>query len=234
MDFKKLSAPSLKELFVKELETMILSGDLCEGEKLPPERDLANSMHVSRAVVNAGISELVGKGFLSVKPRVGTFVADYRRNGTLSTLISIVQYNGGILRNDEVRSILEIRAALDFLAVESCITRITDEQIAELSAIVQQMEESNSPKEVSELAFAFQHELAYLSGNMLIPLIFTSFKELVLKLWLRFCELYGVELLRSNTAELCHCIEQRDIQAAKQNIVSTIEESIHGQRKIYY
>ena len=90
MEFKKLNAPSLKELFVSELQNMILSGKLEIGAKLPPERELANSMHVSRAVVNAGISELEKMGFLVVKPRIGTFVEDYRKNGTLDTLVAIM------------------------------------------------------------------------------------------------------------------------------------------------
>lgn len=82
MLFKKLSAPSLKELFVAELEGMILSGKLEIGAKLPPERELAESMQVSRAVVNSGLDEMEKKGFLVVKPRIGTFVADYRKYGT--------------------------------------------------------------------------------------------------------------------------------------------------------
>ena len=83
MQFKKLSTPSLKELFVSELESKILSGELKVGEKLPSERELAEAMQVSRAVVNSGIAEMEQKGFLIVRPRVGTFVEDYRKNGTL-------------------------------------------------------------------------------------------------------------------------------------------------------
>ena len=56
MEFKKLNAPTLKELFVTELENMILSGKLEIGSKLPSERELATSMQVSRAVVNSGIA----------------------------------------------------------------------------------------------------------------------------------------------------------------------------------
>ena len=56
MEFKKLNAPSLKELFVNELQNMILSGKLEIGSKLPPERELAESMKVSRAVINSGIA----------------------------------------------------------------------------------------------------------------------------------------------------------------------------------
>ena len=74
MQFQKISTPSLKDLFVRELENKILSGELKIGDKLPSERELAASMHVSRAVVNTGIAELEQKGFLIIKPRVGTFV----------------------------------------------------------------------------------------------------------------------------------------------------------------
>ena len=77
MEFEKLVSPSLKDLFITHIEAMILSGEL------PPERQLAQSMGVSRAVVNSGVAELERRGFLEVRPRVGTFVTDYRRAGTL-------------------------------------------------------------------------------------------------------------------------------------------------------
>ena len=76
MEFAKLCAPTLKELFIKELENSILSGKLEVGTRLPSERELSEMMQVSRAVVNAGIVERAKKGFLTIKPRVGTFVGD--------------------------------------------------------------------------------------------------------------------------------------------------------------
>lgn len=109
MEFTKLSSPSLKDLFVQQLQGMILSGALPVGAQLPPERILAEQMRVSRTVVNSGLAELSDQGFLEVHPRQGTFVADYRRRGNLSTLIAIMQYKGGILGRDEIRSILEVR-----------------------------------------------------------------------------------------------------------------------------
>lgn len=234
MEFTKLSAPSLKELFIQQLETLILSGELPIGDKLPPERELAKSMQVSRAVVNAGIGELARKGFLMIKPRVGTFVADYRRNGTVETLVSIMNYNGGILRAAEIRSILELRIAFDSLAVELCVPKITDNEINILKDYVKQMGETDSPKVASEIAFCFQHELAFLSGNTLMPLIFSSFKVPVLTLWERFCRLYGLESLRKNTAVLCDYIEQRDTKKAVDWLTATINDTINGSRQIYY
>lgn len=234
MEFTKLTAPSLKELFIQDLENKILSGKLPIGEKLPTERELAKSMQVSRAVINAGISELARKGFLNIKPRVGTFVADYRRNGTIETLISIMNYNGGILRAAEIRSILELRIALDSLAVELCIPIIKDDEILILKDYIKQMEDADSPETASEIAFLFQHELALLSGNTLIPLIFTSFKIPILSLWNRFCRLYGLESLRNNTAILCEYIEKRDTEKAIEWINTTINDTISGSRQIYH
>jgi GntR family transcriptional regulator, transcriptional repressor for pyruvate dehydrogenase complex len=234
MEFTKLTSPSLKDLFIKELETMILSGKLTIGEKLPPERELAKSMQVSRAVVNSGISELARKGFLNIKPRIGTFVADYRRNGTMETLISIMNYNGGRLREAEIRSILELRIALDSLAVELCIPIIKDDEIEILKGYVNELADTDSPEVASEISFRFQHELALLSGNTLIPLIFTSFKVPILSLWERFCRLYGLESLRSNTAVLYDCIKKRDAKRAIEWINTSINDTIRGNRQIYY
>ncbi|HHW23225.1 MAG TPA: FadR family transcriptional regulator [Clostridiaceae bacterium] len=234
MEFKKLSSPSLKELFIKEMETLILSGRLAIGEKLPPEREIAKSMQISRTVVNAGISELARKGFLTIKPRMGTFVADYRKNGNLETLISIMNYNSGMLRKAEIRSVLELRIALDKLAIESLIPKVTEEDIKTLRGYVEKMKEAETLREVSELAFSFQHELALLSGNTLLPLIFMSFKELVLNLWERFCRLYGKEALYNNTSVLCDHIEQRDAAKAVEWQTAVINETISGSRQIYY
>ena len=72
MEFAKLSAPSLKDLFVQQLQGMILSDELPMGTQLPPERELAQQMQVSRAVVNGGLAELAQQGFLEVRPRQGT------------------------------------------------------------------------------------------------------------------------------------------------------------------
>ena len=234
MEFSKLNAPSLKELFIQELETMILSGRLMVGEKLPPERELAESMQVSRAVVNSGITELARKGFLIIKPRVGTFVADYRRDGTMDTLMSIMNYNGGILREAEVRSILELRIALDSLAIQLWLPEAKDEEIHLLRSYVEALKTAKTTSEAAEFAFRFQHELAFLSGNTLIPLIFTSFKVPVISLWERFCRMYGIEQRYSNSDTLCNYFEARDVDKATEWISSFLNESIDGKYTIYY
>jgi len=234
MEFSKISAPTLKELFVRELENMILSGRLPVGTQLPPERELAASMQVSRAVVNAGVVELARKGFLVIRPRIGTFVADYRRDGTIETFLSIISYNGGMLRREEIRSVLELRRALDTLAVELCAGRITDEELRQLRASTEAIGSAQNPEDAVAYAFAFQHQLALFSGNTLLPLIFSSFKSLTRTLWLRFCALYGIAALYENTNALCTCLEKRDFAVAIACLTATLRNSIDGSKLIYY
>lgn len=234
MEFEKLISPSLKELFISNIEAKILSGELPVGQQLPPERQLAQSMGVSRAVVNSGIVELENRGFLDVRPRVGTFVADYRRAGTMETLKSIMTYNRGRLRNEEIRSILEVRDALDKLAVADIIPHVTELDNMLLLEKVEAIRQARDSRQAAEAAFAFQHELAMLSGNTLLPLIFRSFYSSVLVLWERFCALHGIDTLYQTSCRLCGHIRDKDIPGAVAWIDYCTRETVSGSRRIYY
>ena len=234
MEFEKLISPSLKELFISNIDAKILSGELPVGQQLPPERQLAQSMGVSRAVVNSGIVELENRGFLDVRPRVGTFVADYRRAGTMETLKSIMTYNRGRLRNEEIRSILEVRAALDKLAVADNIPHVTELDNTLLLEKVEAIRQARDNRQAAEAAFAFQHELAMLSGNTLLPLIFRSFYSSVLVLWERFCALHGIDTLYQTSCRLCGHIRDKDIPGAVAWIDYCTRETVSGSRRIFY
>jgi len=234
MEFQKISSPSLRELFVEQLQHLILSDKLKIGEKLPPERQLAKTMQVSRAVVNGGISDLEKMGFLIVKPRSGTYVADYRRRGTLDTLNAIMKYNGGRIREDEIRSILEVRAALDTLAAQLCVDHISDENVQILWEKVELIRTAESISDATQAAFEFQHEFALISGNTLLPLIFQSFKAPIFTLWERFCTLYGIEVLYESNYKTWSYIRDRDTKGVIEWFHHTVNECIDGKWKIYY
>lgn len=233
MEFQKISSPSLKELFVEQLEDMILSGKLKIGERLPPERQLAEQMQVSRAVVNGGLSQLEKCGFITVKPRSGTFVADYRKNGNIDTLVAIMKYRGGKIRNEEIRSILEVRLALDTLITKQTIETATNETIEKLSHQVAIMKDG-SISETVEAAYTFQHEIALASNNTLVPLIFQSFRSTIIAMWERFCTIYGTEVLYRNNKKLLEYIKNRDTDGALKWLEHSINECLDGSMQIYY
>lgn len=233
MEFSKLSAPTLKELFIEQLETMILSGKLRIGERLPSERELAASMQISRSVVNSGIVDMADKGFLEIVPRSGTYVSDYRKNGKIDTLVSIMKYNGGMLPDADVRSILEIRSVLMPLAIRLCIDRITDREIDTLFESAEALHRADTPEAAAAVVFEFDHQICFYSGNTLLPLIFYSFKAPNSTLFERYFRLYGYDYMRSRTDALCEAIRRKDADKAVECINISIEKTMTGDKKLY-
>lgn len=231
--FQKITAPTLKSLFVQELEGLILSGELAVGQKLPPERELAQKMQISRSVVNDGIAEMARRGFLEISPRQGTVVADFHRNGTLDILVSIMSYNGGQLPREEIRSILEIRGVLMAFALESAIPQMTQEHIDQLRAQSEAFSRARGAEEAAQLIYEFDHMLSAFSNNTLLPLFFCSFKTPIKELWRRYVTRNGVAILKQRNDELLERIAKKDIPAAKRVIADSIAETISGRTEIY-
>ena len=65
MKLEQLTAPSLRDLFVKTIQDAIISGELQIGEVLPTEREFAEQMNISRSVVNSGLNELQSRNVTS-------------------------------------------------------------------------------------------------------------------------------------------------------------------------
>lgn len=232
MPVEKPPFPGLKDRFVQQIQGMILSGELMVGSRLPPERTLAEQLHVSRTVVNSGLAELAGQGFLEVRPRRGTCVADYRRQGNLSTLAAMVEYSGGELGRDDVRSLLEARRALEQLAASRAIRYAGDDELERLGVRLVRIAASPGPSEAAEAAFSFHHELALIGGNSIVPLIYSSLKPPLVSFWAQFCSRNGVLALVRDTETLCSFIRQRDLDGASRWIDAYLEKAISGSQQI--
>lgn len=231
MVFKKISTQTLKQLFITEMETMILSEELKIGERLPSERDIANKMQISRSVVNDGIVELSKKGFLTILPRQGTYVADYKNNGTIDILIAIMK--NGKVSNEYIRSTLELRQQFMNFALEKIIPLITKEQIKHLQDICQKFNDETSCHKGAELIYQFDDLLMKYSNNLLLPILFSSFavpNKLLLESYL---ENNGMKLMNDRNLDLLEAIEQKDIKRAKEIINKVMSEAIHGTTTIY-
>ena len=226
MGFTKINVLSITELFVQQIENMILSGELSVGEQLPPARELAVRMGVSRAVVSAGLVELEKLGFVEVKARQGVFVCDYRRQGTMETLVAIMRYNGGALRKNEVRSLLETRDAMECLCMKLIIERVEIGELEKLSPILDSIRESKTPEHAAENVFRFYHELAVLSGNVLMPLLYYSFHEQGVYLWTLFCKRSGINTMYELKLRLYKALLNRDLDSAIEQTHAIMDTAI--------
>lgn len=223
MGFTKITNVSLTELFVQQIENMILSGELAVGEQLPPARELSVRMGVSRPVISAGLIELEKLGFVEIHPRQGAFVSDYRRKGTVETLVAIMRYNGGAMRDNEVTSLLQVRNSLETLCMELVIQNATDQELASVAPLLHAIEEATLPEDAADAVYAFHHELAALSGNMLLPLLYHSFKPESLYLWTISIKKDGKKKLCDAKTQLYQALLNRDTEEA----VRLTQQRIH-------
>ena len=215
MGFSKIKNVSLTELFVQQVENMILSGELAVGEKLPSARELSARMGVSRPVISAGLVELEKLGFVEIHPRRGAFVSDYRRKGTVETLVAIMRYNGGAMRKNEVLSLLQVRGVLESLCMELVIHSASEEELSGLGAYLDAIGEAAFPEEAAEAVFSLHHELAALSGNMLLPLLYHSFRSESLYLWTICGRKMGCRHLYETKLALYRALLNRDAPEAE-------------------
>ena len=136
---KPIAVPTLKSEVVHQIESLILAGAYKPGDKLPPERELALKLGVSRPVVHTGIAELEQKGLVRIEPRFGCFVNDYRTSGSAELLSSLWRHKGEEIEPAIVESMMEFRVAVEQEAAARVARAVAEgdrEIVAELRTIL--------------------------------------------------------------------------------------------------
>lgn len=175
MEFKELVSPSLTDLFIQELQRMILSGELKVGERLPTERELSENMKVSRAVVNGGLNQLANMGFIRIAPRKGAFVNDYVAGGDIHVLTAIMEYNGWKFTPEYLEPMLQIRKSIEPYFMELAAQHTDSPYLSKIPEIITALKESPTLLSAGELIFHFYHTAALASGNVILPLLLRTF-----------------------------------------------------------
>lgn len=177
---EKFQPESIRAQVAREIENRIFSGELAIGERLPPERELALELGVSRSLVNLAILDLESMGFLRIVPRQGTFVADYKNESTPQMLLSLM--TRGAIDNSGVElfsSMLQTRRLLESECSRLAAKNASEEDLARLSSILEEMRSTADPERFSDANFRFHRALMAASGNIVYAMIFQSFGEVV-------------------------------------------------------
>ncbi len=149
----------LRDVVFKTLRQAILTGELKPGERLM-EIHLANKLGVSRTPIREAIRQLELEGLVIMVPRKGAMVA------------SITQKS--------MRDVLEVRLALEKLAVELASERITDEQKEELKNALLNFEEvvkSGDASLIAKADVAFHDVIFEATGNMRLGQLANNLSE---------------------------------------------------------
>lgn len=220
---------SLTEDFVTTIERKILSGEWAIGAHLPPLRELAESMNVSRSVVNAGIVELTKIGYLKIVPRKWTEVADWPHEGTLSVLDGLARE--GLLAEKSLDSVLDARRLIECECVQLACIHATAEQLQELQAHILKERQAVSLEERVQNDLQFHHMLSIMSGNMVYPLIIKSFERIAEEFVTLFYQNTDVfEVAVSLHADICRYLAKHNAPKARAAMEQLL---LHGEQKIH-
>jgi len=172
------SRDRLVDRVVSEIEQLIVEGQLAPGAKLPPERELAEQMGVSRTVVREAVRILAARGLVETRHGVGTTVRALTSQHVVAPLGLYLraQGNGPISFQDlhQVRSILELEIAS--IAAETA----TDEEIAQLRRVFESMVAAKEDVDLlAERDTEFHRTLARMTHNPLLFVLIDSIRELL-------------------------------------------------------
>lgn len=226
MNFKKIDAPSIKELFLTQIEEMILSGELKSGDRLPPERELAETMGISKTIVHEGIKELARIGFLDVVSRKGVFVADYATTGNIDTLFAIIRYRGGMPDKKMLVDLLDARIYLECPSIEILAKRQDPDDIKKLEALQKNVSDASCAdiRDFASALFLYRKTLTSLSGNCITPLIMNAFFTASISAWADYCEYIGREETYHVLAQTTEFIRNGDAPGAIRLFTECIEK----------
>ncbi|MBM7583425.1 DNA-binding GntR family transcriptional regulator [Caldicoprobacter guelmensis] len=203
--FKPLS---LKEITYRVIKEKLLNLEIEPGSRIR-EDILAEEMSVSRTPVREAVRQLVAEGFIRDIPRKGLFFIDFTP--------------------DVISDLLDVREALEKLAVRKCIEKITRAQLKELEQLVKKFEESLNVGEYENcniLDSMFHKKIVEITGNKkLIDFVYIieEFMQIVRKL-----EMYEDKIGKNINAledhkKILEAIRNKDKEKAETAVKNNIE-----------
>ena len=120
----------------EQIAGKVRAGELRRGDKLPPERELALLMEISRPTLREAVRVLVDAGVLEVRrgPGGGMFVA-----GDVVP-VELVRERS-VLRLEEMNDVLEARRLVEPGVARLAAQRATDEDLRPLERSIDEMRE---------------------------------------------------------------------------------------------
>lgn len=166
---------SVPDLVFDRLRHAILSGAYVPGERLAPQRVLAEEMQVNLSSVREALGRLEQLRLLEVRHGDGATVLDWRRSGGLEAVV--VQ---GSLEGPLARDLFEARRLLLVEAARLAAARRTEEQASSLRELADAVALAAADDTALLADWEFMSALVEAAGNLIFQLIMNSVRALYL------------------------------------------------------
>jgi GntR family transcriptional repressor for pyruvate dehydrogenase complex len=214
----RFQVPRISDAVAASLERRILEGSLKPGDRLPPERELAIELGVSRPSLREAIQKLASKGMVQSLQGGGTYVTDRLESSFFDPWQDMMGAHPN-LRED----LLEFRRMLEGQAAEWAAERATEADLARLKKTFEAMNEAFDADDLDQRSnsdIAFHQAIGEATHNVLIGHLSAALLRLMHdNIRLNLGELKNIpsaiSLLKSQHAEIHAAICERKPTAAR-------------------
>lgn len=215
MVFQQIRPQKGSELVLQHIKTQIETGTYAPGSKLPTVVALAASFQVGRSTIREALSALKAMGWVDIRHGGGTYVVPQ-----LPT-----ESNSLFDHSESLQEVQEVRRFIEAGCATLAANRRTEEHLAVLREILQDMEASLEQEEASEQAdIRFHKEIARASQNSLFFGMMESLTEQLQvsmkasrRLWF-FAERASAEQLLQEHRDIFDAIAAQDEQLAAEKM----------------
>nr|WP_320120647.1 FadR/GntR family transcriptional regulator [uncultured Marinifilum sp.] len=163
-NFKAIEVETPVDKIIRQIRSLIVSGYLSPGDKLPSERKLSEKLGVGRTYIRDAIKKLEFFGVLTTHPQSGVVV-----NGTDISAMEGLFSNIMKIERPDFQSLVETRVTMEIFSVRKAAERRTEEDIILLEEALSAYEKkikNNLPSENED--FQFHLRIAETSHNAVI------------------------------------------------------------------
>ena len=183
MKFSPIKPRKVSTQIADQIRSSILNGDFTPGDKLPPERELAEMFGVSRPSVREALNMLASSGLVESYQGGGTVVRSLVESAAGNPLSEMIRIEG-----ERALDVIEVRMGIEAWTSWYAAQRALPEDIAKLETIIDDMRRNLEELKPSEnLDANFHTVIARATRNVvwlhLMQSIFDAMKEFQKNVW---------------------------------------------------
>ena len=150
---------------------MIIRGELAAGDRLPKEADLAARLRLSRNSLREAVRALTLARILEARQGDGTYVTSLEPSMLLEPLTFMAEFH----QDRTLLHVLEVRRILEAAAAALAAQYITDEELAELRRVVDEMDACETVEAFVANDLKFHRLIGAASRNPVLASVLDSF-----------------------------------------------------------
>jgi GntR family transcriptional regulator, transcriptional repressor for pyruvate dehydrogenase complex len=174
-EFEAVRKTKLYEKVAQQIRDLIRDGLLKPGDKLPPERELAETFQVSRSSLRDAIRSLEVMGLVEPRQGEGTIVLDLDASALVNPLSSMLQH-----KRELIGELLDMRRIIEPPLAARAAVHATGEEIAFMEQILERQKEKVERGELAvEEDTEFHYALASAAKNSVVLKVVDVFMDLL-------------------------------------------------------